>query len=296
MCVSSIASASRISAWRFGRLRCCTVCRISTSVGDRPGRPAAAAHAPSSAGRRGRQDQPVLHLGQRRGRRRRRDGRRIRWGRGRVGLRHAGDLLRPNVDKIPINRQRIARDPALALRPRPGIAMTRAAEGCDERFLAVLDRSRRHLHRYRGARPRGAAGHRQAAVARTPSATATPPSPASARSSAWRPARRSRAGTIEAVKMGTTVATNALLERKGERVLLLVNRGFADLLRIGYQARPRLFDLQRPPARPAARARRRDRRPRRGRTARRSSRSTRPPPAPRCRPPSPTASAPSPSC
>jgi len=50
-------------------------------------------------------------------------------------------------------------------------------------------------------------------------------------------------GTIEAVKMGTTVATNALLERKGERVLLLVNRGFADMTRIGNQARPRLFDL-----------------------------------------------------
>jgi 5-oxoprolinase (ATP-hydrolysing) len=52
------------------------------------------------------------------------------------------------------------------------------------------------------------------------------------------------AGTIDAVKMGTTVATNALLERKGERVLLLVNRGFADMARIGNQARPRLFDLQ----------------------------------------------------
>ncbi|MGK7865992.1 hydantoinase B/oxoprolinase family protein [Falsiroseomonas sp. E2-1-a20] len=50
-------------------------------------------------------------------------------------------------------------------------------------------------------------------------------------------------GTIDAVKMGTTVATNALLERKGERVLLLVNRGFADMTRIGNQARPRLFDL-----------------------------------------------------
>ena len=48
---------------------------------------------------------------------------------------------------------------------------------------------------------------------------------------------------IEVVKMGTTVATNALLERKGERTLLLVNRGFADALRIGTQARPRLFDL-----------------------------------------------------
>ena len=51
------------------------------------------------------------------------------------------------------------------------------------------------------------------------------------------------AGRIEAVKMGTTVATNALLERKGERTLLIVNPGFADCLRIGNQARPRLFDL-----------------------------------------------------
>jgi 5-oxoprolinase (ATP-hydrolysing) len=45
------------------------------------------------------------------------------------------------------------------------------------------------------------------------------------------------------VKMGTTVATNALLERQGARCLLVVNEGFADLLRIGNQARPRLFDL-----------------------------------------------------
>lgn len=48
---------------------------------------------------------------------------------------------------------------------------------------------------------------------------------------------------VEVVKMGTTVATNALLERRGEPVLLLVNPGFADALRIGTQARPRLFDL-----------------------------------------------------
>ena len=41
--------------------------------------------------------------------------------------------------------------------------------------------------------------------------------------------------------MGTTVATNALLERKGDRVLLLVTRGFRDALRIGYQARPDIF-------------------------------------------------------
>ncbi len=51
-------------------------------------------------------------------------------------------------------------------------------------------------------------------------------------------------GAIRAVKMGTTVATNALLERKGERVLLLITRGFRDLLRIGYQTRPRIFDLE----------------------------------------------------
>ncbi|MDQ3557647.1 MAG: 5-oxoprolinase, partial [Pseudomonadota bacterium] len=46
---------------------------------------------------------------------------------------------------------------------------------------------------------------------------------------------------IGAVKMGTTVATNALLERKGERTALLITRGFRDALRIGYQARPDIF-------------------------------------------------------
>src|SRR5690606_26948015 len=46
----------------------------------------------------------------------------------------------------------------------------------------------------------------------------------------------------ECVKMGTTVATNALLERKGERTLLVTTRGFRDGLRIAYQNRPRLFD------------------------------------------------------
>ena len=47
---------------------------------------------------------------------------------------------------------------------------------------------------------------------------------------------------VECVKMGTTVATNALLERKGDRTLLVVTQGFRDALRIAYQARPRLFD------------------------------------------------------
>jgi len=49
------------------------------------------------------------------------------------------------------------------------------------------------------------------------------------------------ADAIEAVKMGTTVATNALLERTGDRVVLAITRGFADALRIGYQNRPHLF-------------------------------------------------------
>jgi 5-oxoprolinase (ATP-hydrolysing) len=52
------------------------------------------------------------------------------------------------------------------------------------------------------------------------------------------------AGVIEAVKMGTTVATNALLERKGEPTALAITRGFRDALRIAYQNRPRLFDRQ----------------------------------------------------
>src|SRR5580765_5665844 len=47
---------------------------------------------------------------------------------------------------------------------------------------------------------------------------------------------------VESVKMGTTVATNALLERKGEPTLLVITRGFRDALRIAYQNRPRLFD------------------------------------------------------
>jgi 5-oxoprolinase (ATP-hydrolysing) len=50
------------------------------------------------------------------------------------------------------------------------------------------------------------------------------------------------AGQVEAVKMGTTVATNALLERKGEPMLLVVTRGFRDALRIAFQNRPKLFE------------------------------------------------------
>jgi 5-oxoprolinase (ATP-hydrolysing) len=55
------------------------------------------------------------------------------------------------------------------------------------------------------------------------------------------PAEPIPAGAIRVVKMGTTVATNALLERRGERTLLVTTRGFRDALEIGYQARPRIF-------------------------------------------------------
>jgi 5-oxoprolinase (ATP-hydrolysing) len=48
---------------------------------------------------------------------------------------------------------------------------------------------------------------------------------------------------IEWIRMGTTVATNALLERKGERMALVITSGFRDLLYIGNQARPKIFDL-----------------------------------------------------
>jgi 5-oxoprolinase (ATP-hydrolysing) len=51
-------------------------------------------------------------------------------------------------------------------------------------------------------------------------------------------------GVVGEVRMGTTVATNALLERKGEVTLLVTTNGFRDALRIGYQARPDIFAKQ----------------------------------------------------
>src|SRR6187551_2210934 len=48
-------------------------------------------------------------------------------------------------------------------------------------------------------------------------------------------------GRVGAVKMGTTVATNALMERKGDRTLLVTTKGFRDALRVGYQNRPKIF-------------------------------------------------------
>ena len=57
-------------------------------------------------------------------------------------------------------------------------------------------------------------------------------------------ARRLPPKAIDSVRMGTTVATNALLERKGDPLLLIVSQGFRDALEIGYQARPKIFTRQ----------------------------------------------------
>ena len=65
---------------------------------------------------------------------------------------------------------------------------------------------------------------------------------ASASCSASGPARSFPADRVGSVRLGTTVATNALLERKGEPTVLVITRGFADALRIAYQNRPRIFD------------------------------------------------------
>ena len=51
-------------------------------------------------------------------------------------------------------------------------------------------------------------------------------------------------GQIRSIRMGTTVATNALLERKGDRVALIINQGLRDVLLIGNQSRPKIFDLE----------------------------------------------------
>ena len=56
------------------------------------------------------------------------------------------------------------------------------------------------------------------------------------------PGQEIPASQIGSVRLGTTVATNALLERKGEPTVLIITRGFGDALRIAYQNRPRIFD------------------------------------------------------
>ena len=83
------------------------------------------------------------------------------------------------------------------------------------RALAVLDRPRRHLHRRRGPAPDGTLVTHKL-LSDTPSSTATPPWRASATCWASAPGEPITPERVECVKMGTTVATNALLERKGE--------------------------------------------------------------------------------
>ncbi len=104
------------------------------------------------------------------------------------------------------------------------------------------------------------------------------------------------AEAIAAVKMGTTVATNALLERRGEPTLLAITEGHADALRIGYQSRPKLFArhivLPEPLYARGGGGGRARRLRRRGADAR----WTKAAPAPPCRPASTGACAPSPSC
>ena len=108
------------------------------------------------------------------------------------------------------------------------------------------------------------------------------------------PGQQIPAAQIGSVRLGTTVATNALLERKGEPTVLVITRGFADALRIAYQNRPRIFDrrilLPEVLYEPGDRGRRADQRARRGaHPAGRGRRRGRP-----ARTPTTTASGPSP--
>ena len=107
--------------------------------------------------------------------------------------------------------------------------------------LGFLDRPRRHLHRRRRARSGRRAARDEAPVGESRTPIATPRSRRSGGLLGVAPGAPIPAEKIGAVKMGTTVATNALLERKGERTALLITRGFRDALRIGYQARPDIF-------------------------------------------------------
>ncbi len=106
--------------------------------------------------------------------------------------------------------------------------------------MAVLHRSRWHFHRHRRARADGRLithkllsdnpeAYDDAATAGIADLLGVPRG------------RPLPTELIDSVKMGTTVATNALLERKGDRVLLVVSEGFRDALEIGYQARPKIF-------------------------------------------------------
>ena len=141
-----------------------------------------------------------------------------------------------------------------------GLASDRSRwESHDCCALGILDRPRRHVHRHRRAATGRPPGDAQAAVGQ----------PGALRRRGRRRASGALLGVgadepipadqVEEVRMGTTVATNALLERKGERTVLVITKGFGDALRIGYQNRPRIFDRAHRAAGAAVRARDRGR-------------------------------------
>ena len=86
--------------------------------------------------------------------------------------------------------------------------------------------------------------HRAKLLSENPGSTPTPRCTGSAGFSASGPEAPIPAARVASVKMGTTVATNALLERKGEPVVLVTTHGLGQQLRLAYQNRPRLFDRQ----------------------------------------------------
>ena len=112
-------------------------------------------------------------------------------------------------------------------RARGGVQMGvtgRARNTKTAKALGFLDRPRRHLHRRDRPRPARRAACAQAACPKAPPMP-TPPCRRSATCSASPPGAPIPADTIGFVKMGTTVATNALLERQGERTLLVTTQG-----------------------------------------------------------------------
>ena len=111
-----------------------------------------------------------------------------------------------------------------------------------ERPLAILDRSGRHIHRHRGVCAGRRAAHRTSCCRRIHRSTRDAAVEGIRRLLGLAPGEPITAQRVACVKMGTTVATNALLERKGERTVLVITRGFRDALRIATQARPRLFE------------------------------------------------------
>ena len=137
-------------------------------------------------------------------------------------------------------QMREAASPCVAWRD----VVTLGGEGGADGGLGFLDRPGRHLHRHRGARSGGRGCIAPSCCRRSPeqyrdAALHGIRGFLGLGAEAAIPAER-----VASVKMGTTVATNALLERKGEPVVLVTTQGLGQQLRLAYQNRPRLFDRQ----------------------------------------------------